>query len=115
MKEFKGTNGEWRVGQTPHEPKNDIGIRYFVIADIINRDERNRDDRFIYNQFVSRNEVMDIHNESYANAKLISAAPMLLEALKECLEGVEKLNDDFQDGWDEVIEKAKVAINKALG
>lgn len=49
------------------------------------------------------------------NGLLCAAAPDLLEALKECLEGVHELNDEFQTGWDEVIEKAEAAINKALG
>lgn len=39
----------------------------------------------------------------------------LLEALKECLEGVEELNGEYQEGWDEVINKAKAAISKAEG
>lgn len=48
-----------------------------------------------------------------ANAKLIAAAPELLEALIECLGGVKELNGEFQEGWDETIEKAENAINKA--
>ena len=46
--------------------------------------------------------------ESLANAKLIAAAPELLEALKNCLFGVEKMI-----GWEEVSEQAKEAIKKA--
>lgn len=48
-----------------------------------------------------------------ANAKLISAAPELLEALIECLEGVEELNGEYQEGWDDTINKALNAIKKA--
>jgi len=51
--------------------------------------------------------------ETTANAKLISAAPELLEALIECLDGVQELNGEYQDGWDEVINKTKAAIKKA--
>lgn len=50
-----------------------------------------------------------------ANAHLIAAAPELLDSLIECLEGVEELNGEYQEGWDLVIEKAKRAINRAKG
>ena len=38
---------------------------------------------------------------------------MLLEALKDCLEGVKELQSDYQDGWRPNIKKATEAINKA--
>jgi len=50
---------------------------------------------------------------SEANAKLIAAAPELLNSLKECLEGVNELNGEYQEGWDNVIETAQQAIKKA--
>lgn len=53
--------------------------------------------------------------ESFSDARLIAAAPELLDSLIECLEGVEELNGEYQEGWDLVIEKAKLAINKATG
>lgn len=37
----------------------------------------------------------------------------LLEALKECLDGVKELNSEFQSGWEETITKTINAINKA--
>ena len=51
--------------------------------------------------------------DGLSNAKLIAAAPELLEALIECLEGVKELNGEYQSGWQEVIEKADKAIKKA--
>lgn len=45
--------------------------------------------------------------ESRANAKLMAAAPDLLEALKEVI----KISDRNDDAWD----KAKAAIAKAVG
>lgn len=47
------------------------------------------------------------HSEQEANAKLIAAAPELLEALKE----VVAISDRKHDAWD----KAKLAISKAEG
>lgn len=51
--------------------------------------------------------------EAKANAQLIATVPELLEALIECLEGVKELNGEYQDGWDDVIEKASLIIKKA--
>lgn len=36
----------------------------------------------------------------------------LVEVLKECLEGVEELNAEYQEGWDSTIEQAKQLIEK---
>lgn len=54
-----------------------------------------------------------MQEEADANARLIAAAPELLDALMECLEGVKELNGEYQDGWDTVIEKASLIIKKA--
>jgi hypothetical protein len=51
--------------------------------------------------------------ETEANAKLIAAAPDLLEALIEALPAVEELNGEFQEGWEDTINKIKKAIKKA--
>ena len=53
------------------------------------------------------------HNENVANAKLIAAAPDLLEALKNLLEN-EKL-DDWEPSLIESRIAARAAINKAEG
>jgi hypothetical protein len=53
------------------------------------------------------------HDTAKADAKLIAAAPELLEALIECLEGVKELNGEYQDGWDDVIGKTSLIIKKA--
>jgi len=50
--------------------------------------------------------------ERLANAKLIASAPTLLQSLIECLEGVKELNGEYQDGWDDVIERAEQVIQR---
>lgn len=55
-------------------------------------------------------------DESAANARLIAAAPDLLEALEELLAGVDRLPP--REPWDEdgpVIKKARAALAKATG
>ena len=53
-------------------------------------------------------------SELEANAKLIAAAPELLQALVFCLEFLEA-NDDGEDDVVERIKAAKAAIAKATG
>lgn len=52
------------------------------------------------------------YEEAKANAKLIEYAPTLLKSLMECLEGVKELNGEYQDGWDDVIERAEQIIQR---
>jgi hypothetical protein len=58
---------------------------------------------------------------SEANARLISAAPELLEALKDMLSGWRYIRQDpahrniYGVGWDRAQEKAEAAIAKAEG
>lgn len=102
MKEFKGTKGEWY---------NEDGM-------ICTKD--NIDGNVVC-------ERPDIHacrdsNQYWeANAKLISAAPELLEA---CLEVIKIWNEDGEGGeiqlktpiaWYRALRKSEKAINKALG
>ena len=72
-----------------------------------------------YHQIIARNGdewdfsitgVIDIDT-----ARLIAAAPDLLEALEEALPGIEELNGEFQEGWESTIELITKAISKAKG
>ena len=108
MKDFKGTKGEWTIVPDFRNPK------------ILNADgqvifEHNRNCWDIGYDAPTGQEVHYYysHNKMMANAKLISAAPDLLEALNELYEmvAIEK----------EVPlpitthEKCQLAIEKALG
>ena len=92
MTQFKHTPAPWTVN-----PKAKTNIRHgnLTIANCSSTHDGSREE------------------EEIANAKLIAAAPELLEALIECLEGVKELNGEYQDGWDDVIEKASLIIKKA--
>ena len=90
--EFKGTKGEWYVvGSEPSEIATDKKTICFVgIQDYFNKDIEQR-----------------------ANAKLIAAAPKLLEACIMALQAVKELHER-QEGWHEDQTFLEVAINKAL-
>ena len=95
--EFKGTKGEWYVvGSEPAEIATDKKTICFVcIQDYFNKD-----------------------NEQRANAKLIAAAPELLEALQDALNelynAIECINGKPSAESSTVIKKGQLAINKAL-
>lgn len=103
MKEFKGTPGPWiadktsrAVGPVSHEDDQSYGILIPVA-------------------WVEFDQDAGIQT---SNQRLIAAAPELLEALKELISGYEDreksgMFDMLVHG--DLIEKANVAINKALG
>lgn len=140
-KEFKGTKGEWTIN---HWAKGECGATYKGEANGITHYTGDNVGREVYNI------VSDIHpnshnvehsfegahiaeiaarsEESLANARLIAAAPELLDALIETdkdlcvLEGnmaqIEK-SDPRADGMTTLVsewrKRNKKAINKALG
>ena len=63
---------------------------------------------------IENNDTFLLTEQDWKHAQLISAAPDLLEALINFLEGVEELNNNHQEGWIDVIQQAKQAINKAV-
>ena len=103
MKEFKGTPGPWVADKTSR-----------AIGPI------SRDDDQSYGILIPVAWVEFDQDEGVqaSNQRLIAAAPELLEALKELISGYE---DREQSGMfdmlvhGDLIEKANVAINKALG
>lgn len=91
MKEFKGTKAKWKLDR----------VRCRVVAIDGRRSIANTS---VYDD---RTEATDLENE--ANAKLIAAAPELLEALQDLVEWV-KMGDHEK----EFLEAAEAAISKAL-
>ena len=100
MKEFKGTKGEWKLrrrGNTSYDTVIFCGKCRVAEAKHYNdgtKDAFKNDPKF---------------EEGFANAKLIAAAPDLLEALQEILEAVDN------SVWNHPsLEKGTKAIEKAL-
>lgn len=95
MKEFKGTKGPWRVSEKVGDfihirhDNNEKGAMSLNLAHITARASWSK--------------------EAEANARLISAAPDLLEALQDALHAYDKHSEHSQ--WD----FARAAISKALG
>ena len=99
MKEFKGTPGPWRVSEKHGDlidirhNDNGIGAISLNLAHVVARQSWSK--------------------EAEANAKLIAAAPELLEALQKLLRKAYKQN--WNDAYPEETQSAQAAINKALG
>ena len=99
MKEFKGTPGPWRVSEKRGDlidirhNNNGIGAISLNLAHVVARQSWLK--------------------EAEANAKLIAAAPELLEALQKMVSKAYKQN--WNDAYPEELQSAQAAINKALG
>lgn len=99
MKEFKGTPSQWRVSEKRGDlidirhNGNGIGAISLNLAHIAARQSWLK--------------------EAEANAKLIAAAPELLEALQKMVSKAHKQN--WNDAYQEELQSAQAAINKALG
>jgi len=90
---FKGTKGPWEIGD---ENNSSCDVSLPNGSDIsLSRYERNTGD------FVMERE------EMRANMYLIAAAPLLLEALQNCISHVSDFYPEYK--------QAKHAINAALG
>ena len=99
--EFKGTEGEWNTVESNRviyvESKDNV-----LIAELDNQ-------KTLGFEQATPNAV-------YYNAKLIAAAPDLLEALQDCLGSLELyVKDGFIMGGTISENKARKAIKKALG
>lgn len=102
MTQFKGTPGPWRVS----EKRGDL-------IDI--RHENNEPGAMSLNlaQVVARQSWL---KEAEANARLIAAAPELLEALQDVISTwVDEDMADITDAEEQSLIKALAAINKATG
>lgn len=101
MKDFKGTPGPWEIG-------------YFVKSDVFANGGMKWVATLVSNE-------LDGTYEDAANAKLISSAPDLLEALTQLVhlhmceqEGVES-GQPTSSMWIDAVNKASEALHKAVG
>jgi len=99
--EFKGTKGEWNI-----DPKISTVIRSYDGRGVAN-----------VSVYTSNTATLDIDAENEANAKLIAAAPELLD----CVQQLRKFIDDIQtscaageDMLQYLKAKSDAAITKAL-
>ncbi|KAA5932357.1 MULTISPECIES: hypothetical protein [unclassified Pantoea] len=99
MQKFKGTRGPWRVS----EMRGDL-------IDIRHSDEGIGAISLNLAHVVARKSWL---SEAEANAKLIAAAPELLEALQAMLNKAYKQN--WNDQYPDEVDAAQSAIAKALG
>jgi hypothetical protein len=89
MKEFKGTKGDWSYRSN--------GMFFEILP------------------YVGTVLTSDLFEEQHSNAKLIAAAPDLLEALQLCLEALETYVSDGYIMEGTIAEnKAKEAIEKSI-
>ena len=97
--EFKGTKGKWYTHISPQNNKAYIGAN----------------DKYYVAEIIGNGREME---EIEANAKLIAAAPILLEACETALVDTEMLLSgecDFsEDNLLATIDNLKQAINKAI-
>jgi hypothetical protein len=110
MSEKTFTPGPWQTMPEEHDKQyvrirgTQLGERY-KIANVLAPD------------YEGANELEA--DETRANARLIAAAPELLEALRDMLSGWKYIREVHGDlygvGWDRAQEKAESAIAKATG
>jgi hypothetical protein len=106
MKEFKGTKGDWEI---------DYSRILGGDCEIVSIEVSNTDSKKVCNIWkkdAHRNDQNQDYSTSKANAKLIAAAPDLLEALQEM---VLVFNRDDNDNAQHIrVGNAEKAIEKAL-
>lgn len=115
MEKFKGTPGHWHFVHQNHCTKpSGQGQRYAVMANIIDYLHR-PDDRWIFNIKLDKVEDLAWHTEAEANARLIAAAPELLEVVQLCKELFDSELMPSERQCVEYSNRCKLVIDKALG
>lgn len=108
MKEFKGTPGPWKWRK-----------RHGVSSYLANESESNDGSPIIIDDGSACGEYLAVIDVNGHDAKLIAAAPELLDALQDMLSGWQYIRQVHGDlcgvGWDMAQDKAMSAINKAIG
>ena len=103
MEECKGTKGEWIATTNSH---------YQEVSLVTNKKRLNCN-IFLYDVVEDNTLKLSLSEENEANAKLIAAAPDLLDALQAMLSRFKHVDEGYIKA-NHVKELAKKAINKAL-
>ena len=101
---YKWTPGPWNIGSS------DLPVSRMSIHCKGHKDSCHSTVALI----VSRGVIGISHDEEFANASLIAAAPDLLKAL-ETLLSLHDARVDTADAWNVSMEEARAAISKAIG
>lgn len=105
--EAKHTPGPWKVSSQRHAIKRGEGMRYYVYANVNQRDTRSHDDRFLFNQILSRVDDIELHKEAEANSHIIGVAPEAVEFIADLLDQNAYMLDEVQ------IQRAEDILKKA--
>lgn len=103
--EFKGTKGEWKVVKASIENRDYLAVSI----------PYTKKDKPPYRLVCEVSPLDAVDNEDKENAKLIAAAPELLEACQELVSIIKIAQNSLQNNfaWAE-LEVAEKAIEKAL-
>jgi len=107
MKEFKGTKGKWNVRHS------DSKTAFNIVGSVLGGNYKIARCSYLVDWSLSTEWNEKEKSEAEANAKLIAAAPELLEALKNMLFIFDRDLSEDTIGRD-YCDKAKQAIEKAL-
>jgi hypothetical protein len=119
MKEFKGTKGQWRIQEQFDTPNlitdSENNKEWYALSSYIFGNDRIIGETRYQTDTGNGYYSVNLLSEMRANAKLIAAAPDLLEALQLCLDALETYVSDGYIMEGTIAEnKAEKAIEKAL-
>jgi len=108
MKDFKGTKGEWYLGQEQNIVCDTIKKRY---VDEMGYDDSENDGSLAQCWEDFHNNKIIPESECKANAKLMAASPDLLQVVQKL---IHMSKNGYLIGWQDLTNQAEKAIDKAL-
>jgi len=112
----KHTPGEWKFVRQAHATKKSgLGLRYGVMAKVLNHLER-ENDKWLFNISLDKTEDIQIHQEAEANAHVISAAPEAIEFIADLMPVLEELKCLFnEEKYQAASDQTNLIIARAEG